>query len=80
MNCKYVCSIITPRSGGAVLEPKLRGKIDYVDITGEQFKKDYEGSLYMTGSTEDEAKYKAEDLLNKYKQYLQNLSNLMDKF
>ena len=51
MSYKYVCSIITPRSGGAIFDAKLRVKIDFVDITTEQFRKDYDGSLYATGNT-----------------------------
>lgn len=77
MSYKYVCSIITPRSGGAIFDAKLRVKIDFVDITTEQFRKDYDGSLYATGNTKDEAIIRAETILKKYQYYLQDLSELM---
>ena len=75
---KYVCSIITPRSGGAILAAKIREKIEYRDITTEQFSIDYDGSLYAIGDTEEEAFNNANKILLLYQTYLHRLAVKMD--
>ena len=63
----YIASITIENSGSKVFQPKINKKVDYKDVSSEDFKRRYKDCLFVEAEDKNKALNKAKILLKRYK-------------